>query len=236
MKPINYQKQPTTKISEVALILCLETATTNCSVALGREGELLSLKEDNSSSYSHAERLHLFIEAILRENGLSAEDLDAIAVSKGPGSYTGLRIGVSAAKGLCFSLDRPLISIATLESLANQVKEGESDFIIPMLDARRMEVYTAAFTGAKKPLFETRSQILDETSFEEILKKGSITFIGSGVTKFKEICRHENARFGEGKMPSAAQMIPLAEEKFRKKDFEDVAYFEPFYLKDFMAG
>ena len=220
----------------MALILCIETATTNCSVALGQDGKLLALKEDNSNSYSHAERLHLFIEEILKENALSAGNLDAIAVSKGPGSYTGLRIGVSAAKGLCFSLNLPLISVPTLESLAHQVKENESDFIIPMLDARRMEVYTAGFTGSKKPIFETRSQILDTASFQENLKNGSVTFIGSGVEKFKEICSHKNAHFMEGKMPSAAQMTALAEDKFRSKDFEDVAYFEPYYLKDFMAG
>ncbi len=205
-------------------------------MALARDGKLLALKEDNSNSYSHAERLHLFIEEILKENRLSAEELDAIAVSKGPGSYTGLRIGVSAAKGLCFSLDVPLISVPTLESLAHQVNDGEGDYIIPMLDARRMEVYTAGFTGSKKAVFETRSQILDTSSFQENLKNGRVTFIGSGVKKFKELCSHENARFLEEEMPSAAQMTALADEKFRNKDFEDVAYFEPYYLKDFIAG
>lgn len=220
----------------MALILCIETATTNCSVALGRDGKLFAIKEDNSDSYSHAERLHLFIEEILKENSLSAGNLDAIAVSKGPGSYTGLRIGVSAAKGLCFSLDVPLVSIPTLKSLSYQVGEDEGNFIVPLLDARRMEVYTAGFTGAKKPIFETRSLILDEGSYQEYLENGTVTFIGSGVSKFRDICSHKNARFVEGKMPSAAQMCALAEEKFRSKDFEDVAYFEPYYLKDFMAG
>lgn len=220
----------------MALILCIETATTNCSVALGKEGKILAIKEDNSDSYSHAERLHLYIDQILKENNLSPGDLDAVGISKGPGSYTGLRIGVSAAKGLCFSLDIPLISVPTLKSLALQVKESEGDFIIPMLDARRMEVYTAGFTGLKKPLFDTRAQILDENSFEENLEKGKTTFLGSGVDKFRKVCSHQNARFLDGKMPSAAQMVFLTEEKFTKKEFEDVAYFEPFYLKDFMAG
>lgn len=221
----------------MGLILCIETATTNCSVALGEDGKLLALKEDNSNSYSHAERLHVFIEEILKENNFSAGDLDAIAISKGPGSYTGLRIGVSAAKGLCFSLEIPLISVPTLKSLAMQVKaEEDSELIIPMLDARRMEVYTAGFTAIVQPVFDTRAQILDDASFEEELKQGKVSFIGNGVEKFKEICNHENAVFIEGKSPSAKQMVSLAEEKFRKEAFEDVAYFEPFYLKDFMAG
>lgn len=216
--------------------MCIETATTNCSVALGQEGKLIALKEDNSDNYSHAERLHVYIDEILKENDFSVADLDAVAISKGPGSYTGLRIGVSAAKGLCFSLDIPLISVPTLESLAYQVTAEEGDFIIPMLDARRMEVYTAGFTAGKKPFFDTRAQILDASSFQEDLEKGTVTFVGSGVKKFQEICDHKNARFVEGKLPSAAQVVALASEKFRRKEFEDVAYFEPFYLKDFMAG
>lgn len=219
----------------MGLILCIETATTNCSVAIGKEGKRIALKEDYSKSYSHAERLHVFIEDILRENEFSARDISAVAVSKGPGSYTGLRIGVSAAKGLCFALDVPLISIPTLESLAYQVQE-KTGFIIPLLDARRMEVYTAGFTTEKEKVFETRAEILDENSFSEYLGRGPVHFIGNGVEKFREICRHPNARFVEEKLPSAAEMLPLAEQKLRKKDFEDVAYFEPYYLKDFVAG
>ncbi len=218
------------------MILCIETATTNCSVALGKEGKLLALKEDYSNNYSHAERLHLFIDEILKENGISPKDLSAIAVSKGPGSYTGLRIGVSAAKGLCFSLDLPLISVPTLNSLARQVDRNAGEYIIPLLDARRMEVYTAGFNAALEPVFETRAQILDENTFQEYLDKGKVTFIGNGVEKFKKICSHKNAGFIEGKLPSAAEMVILASEKFRKGEFEDVAYFEPFYLKDFQAG
>ena len=217
-------------------ILCIETATTNCSVAIGKEGKVVALKEDYSDYYSHAERLHLFIQEVLKENNLAPTDLSAIAVSKGPGSYTGLRIGVSAAKGLCFSLDLPLISIPTLTSLACQVPKEKSPFIVPLLDARRMEVYTAGFTAAKEQIFNTRAEILEPASFATYLEKGTVTFIGSGVKKFRDICGHENARFVEGKLPSALEMIPLAEEKFQKGDFEDVAYFEPYYLKDFMAG
>ncbi len=220
----------------MGLILCIETATTNCSVALGQNGKLVALKEDNSSNYSHAERLHIFIEEILKENDFSAKDLDAIAISKGPGSYTGLRIGVSAAKGLCFSLEIPLISVPTLTSLAMQVKEEGNGLIIPMLDARRMEVYTAGFTATYDAVFETRAQILDPSAFQEELERGKVSFIGNGVEKFKEICSHGNAVFIEGKLPSAKEMIFLANEKFQREGFEDVAYFEPFYLKDFMIG
>ena len=218
------------------MILCIETATTNCSVALGKNGKLLALKEDYSSNYSHAERLHLFIEEILKENDLKPANLSAIAVSKGPGSYTGLRIGVSAAKGLCFALDLPLIAIPTLRSLALQVKQEKDGFIIPLLDARRMEVYTAGFTSENQKVFDTRAEILVPDSFSKYLENANVTFIGSGVEKFSKICNHPNATFIEGKLPSASQMVALAEEKFQKEKFEDVAYFEPYYLKDFMAG
>lgn len=220
----------------MGVILCIETATTNCSVALGREGELLALKEDYSNSYSHAERLHVFIEDILRENQLTPQDLSAIAVSKGPGSYTGLRIGVSTAKGLCFSLDIPLISVATLTSLARQVDKQAGEYIIPLLDARRMEVYTAGFDSDYQPVFDTRAKILDANSFSDVLDKGKVTFIGNGVEKFQKVCSHENAQFILAKLPSAAEMVSIASEKFENKDFEDVAYFEPYYLKDFQAG
>ena len=218
------------------MILCIETATTNCSVALGKGGKLIALKEDYSNNYSHAERLHIFIEEILRENKMNKEDLRAIAVSKGPGSYTGLRIGVSAAKGLCFALDVPLISVPTLESLALQVNQEKEGFIIPLLDARRMEVYTAGYNSSYRKVFDTRAEILTPDSFLEYLENASVTFIGSGVEKFRKICEQPNASFIEGKLPSAAQMVSLADEKFQKKKFEDVAYFEPYYLKDFKAG
>lgn len=220
----------------MGVILCIETATTNCSVALGREGELLALKEDYSNNYSHAERLHVFIEDILSENQLTPQDLSAIAVSKGPGSYTGLRIGVSAAKGLCFSLDIPLISVPTLTSLARQVDKQAGEYIIPLLDARRMEVYTAGFDSDYQPVFDTRAKILDENSFSDVLDKGKVTFIGNGVEKFQKVCSHENAQFILAKLPSAAEMVGIASEKFENKEFENVAYFEPYYLKDFQAG
>lgn len=196
----------------------------------------MTLKEDYSNNYSHAERLHLYIDEILRENNLKPGDLDAIAISKGPGSYTGLRIGVSAAKGLCFSLDIPLIAVPTLESLAHQVTENSVATIVPMLDARRMEVYTAGFTADKESVFETRAQVLDASSYKDLLESGRTVFIGSGVKKFQEICDHENAVFIADKLPSAEQMVPLSQIRFSNSSFEDVAYFEPFYLKDFIAG
>lgn len=220
----------------MALILCIETATTNCSVAIGKDGEVLALKEDYSSSYSHAERLHVFIEQILKENRFTIEDFDAIAVSGGPGSYTGLRIGVSAAKGFCFAADIPLISIPTLTSLAYQVAEEDGDYIFPLLDARRMEVYTAGFNSKREIISKTEAKILDESSFREYLEKGKVSFIGNGVEKFKAICNHPNADFILGKLPSASEMVILAEKEFLEENFEDVAYFEPFYLKDFLIG
>lgn len=218
----------------MSTILCIETASTNCSVAIGVNGKLLALKEDYDSNYSHAERLHIFIKEILSENKLELSDLDAIAVSKGPGSYTGLRIGVSAAKGLCFSLDIPLISVPTLTSLALQVEENE--MVIPMMDARRMEVYTAVFDKDKNQVEDTSAKILDAESYKEYLDEQVVYFIGSGVEKFQKICEHPNARYIENVLPSAAQMVELATIKHKKSDFEDVAYFEPYYLKDFMVG
>lgn len=219
----------------MANILCIETATTNCSVALSVNGSVLSLKEDNSKGYSHAEKLHVFIEETLKETGIDKSDLNAIAVSKGPGSYTGLRIGVSAAKGLCFALDIPLISIPTLESLMCQAKD-DRQFYIPLIDARRMEVYSAIFGNDRKWVRETKAEILNETSFSDYLEKGPAIFLGSGAEKFKNICKHPNANFNTDALPSAKELAQLAQSKFEQSDFEDVAYFEPFYLKDFIAG
>lgn len=215
-------------------ILCIETASTNCSVAIGREGMILALKEDYSRNFSHAERLHIFIQKILEENNLSLSDFNAIAISEGPGSYTGLRIGVSAAKGLCYTLGLPLIAVPTLTSLASQVKD--KGIIIPMMDARRMEVYTAVFNENGEQIEPTSAKILDEYSYASYLEKGQVYFIGNGVEKFEKICRHPNARFIREKLPSAAEMVKIATDKYKKNDLEDVAYFVPYYLKDFIAG
>lgn len=218
----------------MGLILSLETTTTNCSVALGKDGSLLAVKEEDSKSYSHDRNLHLFIKEILEENLIRVGQLDAIAVSRGPGSYTGLRIGVSTAKGLCFSLDKPLIALDTLAVLYTQIKEAEFDFFAPMLDARRMEVYTTVFDKEGNNLLPTSAKILDEDSFKKFLDRGKVLFAGTGTDKFKEICTHPNASFLET-TPSAKEMIFLADSKYKKSDTEDVAYFEPYYLKDFIA-
>lgn len=219
----------------MANILCLETSTTNCSVAIAVDGIVKAIREENNKKFSHSEKLHVFIAEVLEESGLEMADLNAVAVSKGPGSYTGLRIGVSAAKGLCFALDIPLISSQSLEVLAQQ---GQRDgyYTIPLLDARRMEVYSAVFNSKLKQIRETNAEILNESSFLEYLEKGETIFLGDGAAKFKELYAHKNAIFLEEKFPSSAGMALLAEAKYKISDIEDVAYFEPFYLKEFMMG
>ncbi|MCL6267327.1 tRNA (adenosine(37)-N6)-threonylcarbamoyltransferase complex dimerization subunit type 1 TsaB [Flagellimonas myxillae] len=218
----------------MAIILNLETATTNCSVSISKGTEVVFLKENNAINYSHSEQLHIFIREALEEASLSFSDLDAIAVSMGPGSYTGLRIGVSAAKGLCFSLDLPLISIPTLESMAYQVAITEGEFIVPVLDARRMEVYSAVFNVHKNEIRETRAEIIDENSFQEFSSKGKVHLIGSGAEKCQDVLKGDNFQFNTQIVPSAREMATIAFNKFQNKDFEDVAYFEPYYLKDFV--
>ncbi len=220
----------------MAYILCIETSTTNCSVALVKDKEVIRLKEDYDSTYSHAERLHTFIDDVVKDQGISLKDLSAISISKGPGSYTGLRIGVSAAKGLCFALDIPLISVPTLQSLALQVPYQKGIYIVPMIDARRMEVYSAVFSDSYEEIRETKAEILIDSSFEEYLHKDKVYFIGNGVEKFSVICNAKNAVFISGKLPSANEMAGLSYAKFLNKDFEDVGYFEPYYLKDFVTG
>ena len=218
----------------MALILNLETATTNCSVSIAKDGNLLAIKEHNTPNYSHAEQLHVFIQDVLKMASLRMNDLDAVAVSKGPGSYTGLRIGVSAAKGLCFALDIPLISIPTLSNMAEQLKDSEMDYIIPVLDARRMEVYSAIFDNSLSQIRETRAEIIDQNSFQEYMSKGKVLVLGSGAEKCMEQLVHDNVSFDIANVPSAREMGCLSFAKFKEKDFEDVAYFEPYYLKDFI--
>ncbi len=216
------------------LILNIETATKNCSVSLAEKGELLALKELNDGNYSHGEQLHIFIIDILKEAKKTVNDLDAIAVSKGPGSYTGLRIGISTAKGLCFSLDIPLISISTLTSLANAISVNKDAVIVSMLDARRMEVYSAVYDDNCNQIRETKAEIINEVSFSEYLSKGKVYLLGDGAEKCKAVIKSRNAVFIDGYLPSAKQMIRLSYNKYKKNDTENVAYFEPFYLKDFM--
>ncbi len=218
----------------MSLILNIETTTKNCSVSLSENGNVIALKQMNDGKYSHNENLHSFIVEVLKEADKEINELKAIAVSKGPGSYTGLRIGVSAAKGLCFSLDIPLISISTLQSLSLQVQAKDA-YIVSMLDARRMEVYSAVYDENNIQVREIRAEILDENSFNEFLNEKSVYFIGDGVAKTKTLISHKNAIFIDEKLPTASEMVQLAYAKFQEKDFEDVAYFEPFYLKDFVA-
>ncbi|MDC6367291.1 MULTISPECIES: tRNA (adenosine(37)-N6)-threonylcarbamoyltransferase complex dimerization subunit type 1 TsaB [Flavobacteriaceae] len=220
----------------MAKILCLETATTNCSVSVSDDGKIVAIKENNALNYSHSEELHVFIKEVLQEASLSFSQLDAIAISKGPGSYTGLRIGVSAAKGLCFSLDLPLISVLTLKSMAHQVNASDDEVIIPVLDARRMEVYSAVFDENYNEIRETRAEIVDENSFVNFTSHQKIHLIGNGAAKCKEVLSyHSNFHFDADVMPSAREMTRIAFEKYQAKQFEDVAYFEPFYLKDFVV-
>jgi tRNA threonylcarbamoyladenosine biosynthesis protein TsaB len=219
----------------MAVILQIETTTTNCSVAIAKNGCTIAIKEKHDQKYTHAESLHIFIEEALRDASFSLKDIDAVAVSKGPGSYTGLRIGVSSAKGLCFALDKPLISVSTLESLARRLTVADG-YIVPMLDARRMEVYTMVVDAAfkvKKPVW---AEIITETSFKEELAKQKVHFLGNGAPKCKEVIKNSNAVFHEDiLLPSANEMSFMAYEKFKTGNFEDVAYFEPFYLKDFIG-
>ncbi|WBU88087.1 tRNA (adenosine(37)-N6)-threonylcarbamoyltransferase complex dimerization subunit type 1 TsaB [Cellulophaga omnivescoria] len=219
----------------MAIILNIETATTNCSVSVAKDGKMLALKEFNSASFSHAEQLHIFIEDVLKEASLLVADINAIAVSKGPGSYTGLRIGVSAAKGLCFSLDIPLISVATLSSLAHQTKPKENEAIVAVLDARRMEVYSAVFTNDFNQIKETEAIIIDETSYSDVLGAYSkVHFVGSGAEKIKNTIQATNTVYILDAVPSAKEMCALSFVKFKNLELEDVAYFEPYYLKDFV--
>jgi len=218
----------------LAIILNIETSTKNCSVSIADSGKIIAIKELNNGSYSHAEVLHPFIENILTEGSISKDKIDAIAVSKGPGSYTGLRIGVSAAKGLSFALSIPLISIDTLTALSFAVSVDKG-IIVPMLDARRMEVYSAIFDKQHQKIREIKAEIIDETSFLAALEQGEVHFLGDGAHKCKEIITHKNAVFIDDMFPSSREMAMLSYHKFKKNDFEDVAYFEPFYLKDFIV-
>ncbi len=218
----------------MAYILNLETATTNCSVSVAKKGKILAIKEHDTPNYSHSEQLHLFIEEVLKEAALVLADIDAIAVSMGPGSYTGLRIGVSAAKGLCFSLDVPLIAIETLKSMASQAKGEAFDFIIPLLDARRMEVYSKVFDTNLDEVRATKAEIIDEGSFSEYITKGKVLLLGSGAAKCQDVLPGAPIDYRLEVVPSAKEMAQLSFEKYQKNEVEDVAYFEPYYLKDFM--
>jgi tRNA threonylcarbamoyladenosine biosynthesis protein TsaB len=213
-------------------ILNIETATKNCSVSIGLNGTTIALKEMAELGYCHAEKLHVFINEVLKDSSITFQHLSAIAVSQGPGSYTGLRIGVSAAKGLCYALDIPLIAIDTLETLSRQLIV-EDGLIIPMLDARRMECYTAIFDENYQKIREIQAEIMTEDSF--LNNQSTIHLVGDGTMKCKDFLKHPNLIFYDDILfPSANEMSGMAYVKYQKSDTVDVAYFEPYYLKDFM--
>ena len=230
-------------------IILIETSTALCSTALAEDGVITAYRE-SSAPKAHASLTAVFIQEMLQERGLTINDCDAVCVSKGPGSYTGLRVGVSTAKGLCFGTGKPLLAVGTLDTLVAQEiatapaeNSNEYRFIIPMIDARRMEVYTAVYEIATAPaepynnvkqLTETAPAIIDENSFAEYLEQGPCLFIGDGAGKCADVIKHPNACFRQCH-PNAAAMLKPAVQAYKEKRFEDVAYFEPFYLKEFVA-
>ena len=229
----------------MALILNIETSTTVCSVCISKDGIVQSYRESHDEK-THAKQLTVFIDEIVKEQKLKFKDFDAIAVSMGPGSYTGLRIGVSTAKGLCYAKDIPLIAINTLQSLANgivsKVKNNDLNIegfkeaiLVPMIDARRMEVYSSFFNSNAKTTREIKAEIIDENSYQDILVKKQMIFFGDGSAKIAGTITHKNAIFIENINTSSLTMASLSKEAFKKNEFVDVAYFEPFYLKDFVA-
>ena len=225
-------------------IILIETSTALCSAALAEDGVITAYRE-SSAPKAHASLTAVFIEEILSEKGLTLANCDAVCISMGPGSYTGLRVGVSTAKGLCFGGVKPLIAVGTLDTLAAQAKfmsqagdektaEVAYRYIVPMIDARRMEVYTAVFTPDCRQLTETAPVIIDETSFANELEEGPVLFIGDGAGKCADVIKHPNAHFLQCH-PKASAMLSPALKAYKEKRFEDVAYFEPFYLKEFVA-
>jgi tRNA threonylcarbamoyladenosine biosynthesis protein TsaB len=225
----------------MSLIIQIETATASCSVALAENGGVLAFKQVNERNM-HAQVITRFIDELIVNSGKSYAEVDAVAVSSGPGSYTGLRIGISTAKGLCFALDKPLIAIETLTAMADGVINSgdynEDDLLLcPMIDARRMEVYTALFTTKGEKVKATAAEIIDEHSFTSFLANNKVLFFGDGAEKCMDVLGvNPNAALLPGFINSANYLTKKALEKFRNGEFEDVAYFEPYYLKDFIAG
>lgn len=224
----------------MAVILNIETSTEVCSVSLAENGKLLFEKESNQGM-NHSALLTVFIDEIFKESGLSVKNIDAVAVSKGPGSYTGLRIGVSVAKGLCYALDKPLIALNTLDVMADYMAnfistDADNNVLLcPMIDAKRMEVYTALYNRNGETVRPVHAEIIDEKSFSGYFENSKILFFGNGAEKCKNYLVHHNALFPGMLKTSARFMQNMAEIKYNRKKFEDVAYFEPFYLKNFVA-
>ncbi|MXS72060.1 tRNA (adenosine(37)-N6)-threonylcarbamoyltransferase complex dimerization subunit type 1 TsaB [Flavobacteriaceae bacterium W22] len=214
-------------------ILYLETSSKNCSVAISDGDKLLCVCEEVSENYKQSESLHTFVEWALEGAKLSMKDIEAVSLGKGPGSYTGLRIGAASAKGFCYGLKIPLVAVNSMESMIEPFLRQNYDLVIPLVDARRMEVYTAAYDGnSGEEILPTEAKILDEYAFEEFKDK-KILFVGDGAAKAKDILELSNAEFKTDIYPSAQYLVKKTLEKIQNKEFEDIAYFEPFYLKDF---
>ena len=229
-------------IKRPKMILCLETATPVCSVALNESCCTIALRETEGQN-AHSEKITNFIREVMEVGKIDYRQLDAVAVSKGPGSYTGLRIGVSTAKGICYAADLPLMAIDPLEAMAYGMKAklgsqmSENDLLIPMIDARRMEVYAAVFDANLNKTKDTAALVIDENSFEDLRKEHHLWLFGDGAPKLSKLFENQsNISIIDGFKPSAANMLSLADKALREQDFVDVAYFEPYYLKDFIAG
>lgn len=217
-------------------ILHLETSSKNCSVAISQNEELLCVCEEASENYKQSESLHTFIEWALEGAGIILQDLDAVCLGIGPGSYTGLRIGAASAKGFCYGLNIPLIGVSSLDTLVAPYINQGYDYIIPMIDARRMEVYTAVYQGLDGvQSTPTEAKILEENSFQDYKDK-KLIFVGDGAKKAEQILSLPNAKYQYSIYPSARYLVKKAVEKYHHKKFEDIAYFEPFYLKDFQGA
>ena len=222
--------------------LLIESGTIVCSVAFAIDGKVVGLRESNDEK-AHASKLTVFIDQLAKETGVNISALDAIVVSKGPGSYTGLRIGVSVAKGICYAAEKPLISISSLDSMVcganvlykSMIEKNGIDYLCPMIDARRMEVYTALYDNTFIRIKDIEALVVDESTFKNNLSDKKILFFGNGAAKCCQTINHPNAFFVDDFSPSAQFMIPLALDAFAHQTFEDVAYFEPYYLKDFVA-
>jgi len=227
----------------MALILNLETSTQVCSVAVARDGNCISVAR-SKELMGHAANLTLLIEKVLEQSETGINQLDAVAVSQGPGSYTGLRIGVSTAKGIAYASDLRLIGVPTLQALAIEAKQSgisrklfekkKIDLLCSMIDARRMEVYSAIFDTEYNLFRDVEAEIINDESYREVLSERKVLFFGNGSEKCKELINHKNAFFLDGLDASAGSMVPLSEKLYNENKFEDLAYFEPFYLKDFI--
>ena len=220
----------------MSYILNIETSTLKCSVSIAYKGEYVAGEQLLANEFIHGEKLHVFIRDIFEKTKIKKKDLNAVAVSKGPGSYTGLRIGVAAAKGICFAQDIPLIGVNTLEIMAAPFfNKSEYNYLIPILDARRMEVYSAIFDAKKRCIQKTNAVVLSENSFFDKVENGSCLVIGNGASKFKTLKPKINADFNAEYFPSAKDMCEVSWDLYKKKSYENLEFFEPFYLKDFQT-